>query len=97
MTVEFHPAVQSDVREALKHFDREGGSALGDRFYTELQRTIGSIIENPTRYGFFSNDTRRAGLHIFRYHLLYKIRGDQIRVLVLRHDRRRPQFGSPRV
>ncbi len=96
MNLHFHRAVQADVRLALQYFDREGGTKLGDRFFAEVQATHDRIATSPTRFGFFKDDLRRARLHVFRYHFLFRIVGDEVRVLVLRHNRRHPEFGLTR-
>jgi plasmid stabilization system protein ParE len=80
----------------LDYFDREGGTKLGDRFFAEVQATKDKIAANPTRYGFFKGDIRRAKLRVFRYHFLFRIVRDEVRVLVLRHNRRHPKFGLSR-
>src|ERR1043165_9047973 len=78
------------------YFDREGGTKLGDRFFAEVQATKDRIAANPTRFGFFRDDIRRAKLRVFRYHFLFRIVHDEVRVLVLRHNRRHPEFGTSR-
>ena len=88
----FHRAVQTDLRLALDYFDREGGNKLGDSFFAEVQATKDRIAANPTRFGFFRDDIRRARLRVFRYHFLFRIVRDEVRVLVLRHNRRHPEF-----
>ncbi len=96
MNLHFHRAVQTDVRLALEYFDREGGAKLGDRFFAEVQAAKERILAGPTRYGFFKDDLRRAKLRVFRYHFLYRIVRGEVRVLVLRHNRRHPEFGVMR-
>lgn len=96
MNLHFHRAVQTDVRLALQYFDREGGTKLGDRFFAEVQSAKDRIAANPTSFGFFKDDLRRARLRVFRYHFLFRLVGDEIRVLVLRHNRRHPEFGLSR-
>lgn len=96
MNLHFHRAVQTDVRQALEYFDREGGTRLGDRFFAEVQATKDRIAANPTHFGFFTDDLRRARLKVFRYHFLFRIVGDDVRILVLRHNRRHPEFGLTR-
>lgn len=93
MNLHFHRAVQADVRRALEYFDREGGPKLGDRFFAEVQAAKDQIAESPTRFGFFKDDLRRARLRVFRYHFLFRIVRGEVRVLVLRHNRRHPEFG----
>ena len=47
----------------------------------------------PGRYHFFKGDLRRANLKRFPYHFLYRVAGDCVRVLVVRHNRRHPDYG----
>ena len=96
MNLRFHRAVQTDVRQALEYFDREGGTKLGDRFFDEVQAAVARITANPTHFGFFRDDIRRARLRVFRYHLLFRIKPIGVRILVLRHNRRHPDFGLSR-
>ena len=96
MKLHFHRAVQADLRLALEYFDREGGTKLGDRFFAEVQAAKDRIAAGPTRFGFFKDDMRRAKLRVFRYHFLFRIGRDEVRVLVLRHNRRHPEFGLSR-
>ena len=92
MKLHFHRAVQADLRLALEYFDREGGPKLGDRFFAEVQAAKERIATNPTRFSFFKDDLRRARLRVFRYHFLFRVVGHEVRVLVLRHNRRHPEF-----
>ena len=96
MNLHFHRAVQTDLRFALEYFDREGGAKLGNRFFAEVQATKDRIAAGPTHFGFFKDDIRRAKLRVFRYHFLFRISHGEVRVLVLRHNRRHPDFGLSR-
>ena len=96
MNLDFNRAVQDDLRHALAYFDREGGSKLGDRFFAEVEATVARIAAHPKRFGFLKDDLRRARLRVFRYHLLFRIKSTGVRVLVLRHNRRRSDFGLSR-
>jgi plasmid stabilization system protein ParE len=96
VTLHFHRKVQTDLRLALEYFDREGGTSLGDRFFAEVEATKDRVAANPTSFGFFKEDIRRARLRVFRYHFLFRIVADEVRILVLRHNRRHPEFGLSR-
>jgi len=57
----------------------------------------GSVeLPNPRRFHFDRSGLRRCNLERFPYHFLYDIRGEYVRVWVLRHDRRNPDFGLDR-
>lgn len=80
----------------LAYYDDVGGSGLGDAFYTEFMAYVAFVFENPTRFHPSDGDLRRVNLGRFPYHFLYRIHGDTIRILVLRHHHRLPSYGLKR-
>jgi toxin ParE1/3/4 len=96
MPLIFHPLVQNDLRTILRFYEEEGGSRLADRFFAELEMTIFTIAHEPTRFYFIAPRLRRANLPRFPYHLLFREDAAGVRILVLRHHQRRPDFGSAR-
>ncbi len=52
--------------------------------------------QRPDRYHLFKGDLRRANLKRFPYHFLYRVVGDCVRILVVRHHRRDPGYGLER-
>jgi hypothetical protein len=57
------------------------------------------MIEAATRPESFAireGDIRRVNLHRFPYHFLFRIVGDAVRILVIRHHSRRPSLGIRR-
>ena len=95
MDVRFHRRVQADLDEILKKY-YEISRELGEDFFAEFQIGINKTIENPQRFHFDRSGLRRCNLDRFPYHFLYDIRGDFIRIWVLRHDHRNPDFGLER-
>jgi plasmid stabilization system protein ParE len=94
MMVEYHPAVEQDVAEALSYYDGVS-SILGDEFKNELRHCIALAAAKPTKFhpvGSF----RRANLRRFPYHLLYREIPDGIRVTLVRHHKRHPDYGLER-
>ena len=49
MSVEFHPAVELDVAEALRRYDSVS-ARLGEGFQTELRRMIAVAATTPGRF-----------------------------------------------
>ncbi|MGI8604751.1 MAG: type II toxin-antitoxin system RelE/ParE family toxin [Verrucomicrobiales bacterium] len=92
----FHRLVQRDLSAILKHYENEGGEKLAERFFTEIEAVIAPLRENPQRFHFVQADLRRADLPSFPYHFLYQESPRGIPVLVLRHDRRHPDYGMSR-
>lgn len=92
----YHRDVQRDVSAVLDYYDKVGGQALGDAFFEEFMAYTALVIENPTRFHPAEGDLRRTNLSRFPYHFLYRIHGDTIRILVLRHHHRNSAYGSKR-
>ena len=96
MAVIFNRAVQRDVSEVLEYYRMESGGELADRFFEELMRVIEAAEDNPQKFHFVEPPVRRANLNRFPYHFLYRQVGTDIRVLVVRHNKRHPNFGKHR-
>lgn len=92
----YHRRTQKDIRSALAYYDAEGGKKLGDRFFAEVEAAARRIIQNPKGFHFAAEGLRRASLRSFPYHFLYEEDGQRVHFLVLRHDKRHPNFGLRR-
>ena len=96
MDVIYHKQIKKDLRTALSYYDAEGGRKLGDRFFGDVEAVAAKVIENPQAFHLATGGLRRAALESFPYHLLYESDEQRVYFLVLRHDRRRPNFGLRR-
>lgn len=96
MNLVYHRDVQRDVSAVLDYYDAVGGPALGDAFFAEFMAHVALSMENPTRFHPFSGELRRVNLRRFPYHFLFRVHGDTVRILVLRHHQRSPEFGLGR-
>jgi len=96
MEVIYHPLAQRDVLEVLRYY-HEISPKLEGAFYDELRSVIASAARNPLRFHPTDRGFRRANLKRFPYHLLYEIQPKLIRVMVVRHHKRRPEFGLERL
>ena len=95
MRVEYHPAVEQDVAEALRRYDAVG-QRLGEEFKAELHRVIAVAAAEPGRFHLIKPGFHRANLKRFPYHFIYRELADGIRVTLVRHHRRDPGFGTER-
>jgi plasmid stabilization system protein ParE len=96
MRLVLHPEVHSDVRTVMEYYERVAGPDLADAFYSELRRFMLEAAERPATFSIRDRGLRRANLRRFPYHFLFRIVGDSVRVLVVRHHRRRPSLGIRR-
>ena len=95
MRVEFHPAVEQDVAQAVGRYDSVS-QRLGEEFKVELQRMIALAAANPGRFHVIKPGFHRANLKRFPYYFVYLKLVDGIRVTLVRHNRRHPDFGMER-
>ena len=96
MRVIFHRRIQKDLRTALDYYEAEAGVALGDRFFAEAEAMVASVLRNPKGFHFIADGLRRASFTSFPYHFVFEEHLEQVRFLVLRHDKRHPGYGLRR-
>lgn len=95
MKIEYHPAVEQDVAEALRRYDSVS-QRLSDAFKAELRRVIAVSAAKPGRFHLIREGLHRANLKRFPYHVIYRELADGIRVTLVRHHRRHPGHGMER-
>ena len=96
MLVEFHPATVDDLNRAVDFYDaqREG---LGAECRVEIYRTVDVISDAPRRFRKVRGEIRRCLVKRFPFSVLYRLIGNsKVRILVIRHHRQDPGFGSER-
>jgi plasmid stabilization system protein ParE len=93
--VEYHPAVERDVAEAVRRYDSIS-DRLGNEFKAELRRVVVIAARNPNRFHPIKPGFHRANLKRFPYHFIYRELADGIRVTLVRHHRREPSSGMER-
>jgi plasmid stabilization system protein ParE len=96
MKVSFHRRTQYDVWEVVRHYEEESGEILANQFHAEFMRRVAEAATNPERCHIDPSGLRRCNLKRFPYHFLFRVRRDDIFVLVLRHDRRHAGYGLRR-
>ncbi len=91
-----HRRVRSDVDEIMDYYERAEHPELAQDFYRELRSLMLVAARQPGRYHLFKGDLRRVNLKRFPYHFLYRVVGDRVRILVVRHHRRDPKYDLER-
>ena len=92
----FHKFVQRDMNGIIRYYADEAGSELADRFYSSFIGTVEKVLNNPEHFHRLHGIVRCASIPRFPYHFLYRKTSTGIRVLVLRHDKRHPNYGMKR-
>ncbi len=96
MKLALHPAAEQDIEEAAAFYAREGSDALAARFIAEFKRLCRLLIEHPAIGSPRPGGRRGFSMSVFPYTVIYRVGADEIRVLVVKHDRKRPRYGSTR-
>ena len=96
MRLVLHRKVHSDVDAIMGYYEGVASRELADDFYAELRRFMLDAAERPESFSIREHDLRRVNLHRFPYHFLFRIVGDAVRILVVRHHRRHPSLGIHR-
>jgi plasmid stabilization system protein ParE len=94
--VSLHPSAQRDLDTIFEHYGQEGGMALALRFVDEFERVARLLVSQPGLGVPCGGDRRVHGLRTFPYAVVYRPQRDGIRVLVIRHRRRHPDYGMRR-
>jgi len=95
MIVEFHPQVAEDFLQAAEFYEACNAS-LVPALQREFDQVLGKIVANPKLFAEVRG-IRRALLTRFPFSVLYRIRdSNTIRVLALRHHKRKQQFAADR-
>jgi hypothetical protein len=95
MTCRYHPAAQKDVYGILDFYDALS-TELGDAFYTELIDAVTEATNLPARFRKVTNRFRRANLKRFPYNFLFEVKDWGIRVMIVKHNKRHPEYGLRR-
>lgn len=91
-----YPKVYSDIDEVMEYYERVATPELADDFYAELRHFMTQAAQRPESFPVRERDIRRVNLDRFPYHFLFRIVGENVRILVVRHHRRHPAFGLRR-
>ena len=97
MSYTLHRGAEADLLEAARFYRREGGPKLASRFLDEFER-VARLIAQYRGMGTPAGDDRRIHpLRDFPYSIIYRdIEPGQVRVLVVRGQRRDPMHGEAR-
>lgn len=91
-----HPEAEAELLEAVQSYEGKA-RGLGDRFLQEFDAAIVSIQESPDRWRVVGDDVQRFLLRRFPYGIYYRTQRDELRILVIKHHSRHPDYGKDRL
>ncbi len=99
MRAAFHAEAQTDYKDILIHLESIS-EQLSDKFQEEFRQVLAKAKLNPYHYHFLSgaSNKRRANIKSYQHHFIYEVddKSEEIRILVIRHDKRHPAYGLHR-
>jgi plasmid stabilization system protein ParE len=96
VTQSIHRLAAADLADATRFYKAEAGAGLARRFLAEFER-VAELLERHPGLGTPSGDGRQSHpLTDFPYSVIYRASAGELRILVLRHQSRNPDFGSDR-
>jgi toxin ParE1/3/4 len=94
--VVLHPAAEQDIQEAAAFYEREGTPTVAARFIAEFKRLTALLLAHPEIGSPRSNGRRGLPMKVFPYTVVYRASAEDIQILVVKHDSKRPGFGARR-
>ena len=96
MKLTLHPGAEQDLEEAAAFYEREGSAALAARFIGEFNRLARLLDQQPGIGAPRAGGRRGFPMSVFPYTVIYRADADEVKVLVVKHDRKRPGYGGAR-
>ena len=96
MTYSLHRLAERDLEEAFQFYLKRGSGKVALRFLAEFER-VADLIDNNLEIGTRTNANRRTyPFRIYPYWLIYKSTVVGVRILAIRHKRKKQEYGSDR-
>jgi plasmid stabilization system protein ParE len=92
----FHPDVAEDIKGAYLWYEKQL-QGLGDRFLLELEDGYSAIINFPNSWANSQYGFKRYILNKFPFSIIYKIINNQIMIISVMHNSRKPNYWQDRV
>ena len=96
MKSRFHDAADAELTEAVDYYDGKA-FGLGDRFLAEVRSATRNIEEYPKIAPIVDLGVRAKVLARFPYSLMYVVDENELFILAVAHQSRRPAYWADRL
>lgn len=96
MNLFVHPGALADLNDAAAFYTERANNELGISLISEFERALGMLSGNPELGAVWRGSLRRFPLRRFPYSLVYQVKLQELRVIALAHQRRRPGYWKDR-
>ena len=91
MRVIFTTIARQELEDAARYYELEY-SGLGLRFKDEVRKAALRISEYPKAWSTERGEVRKCLMHKFPYKLMYSVEEDDILVIAVAHQHRKPDY-----
>jgi plasmid stabilization system protein ParE len=95
MKYSLHPEAEGDLHEAAEFYLDRADKTLSLSFLAEFERSVSVLLRHP-RLGAQWRGRRRYLMRRFPYSIIYTISGEEIHILAVAHNSRRPGYWRKR-
>ena len=92
----FHKLAREELLATRDYYD-EMVFGLGRTFVSEIDKCLAIINRNPLAYPIIREKIHKAVVIKFPYSILYRMEKENIYILAIMHQKRRPQYWSNRI
>ena len=92
MTPSVSLEAERELIEGALFYTREANAELGLAFVAEFEHALDVLCNFPHLGPVWRRTTRRFLLRRFPYSIIYQVKPDEIRVIALAHQSRRPEY-----
>lgn len=96
MRIRFLEIAQIELDEAVEYYNCEL-PGLGERFLTEVLKSLDRIVEFPDAWHPCSKRTRRYRIRRFPYGVIYQKRRNEILIVAIANLHREPDYWEDRI
>lgn len=96
MNYALHPEAERDVADAADFYSESADASVAERFIAEFERVAKLLVQHPGLGSPEERGRRAFPMRVFPYVVVYRELKNSIRILVVRHQHRRPGFGGRR-
>ena len=97
MKYSLHPEAEADLDAIVDRYLTNFGREAAERFLNEYQRIVGIVVENPGAGTKISRGRRMYPFKAVPYLIVYRTDEGGVRILIVRHQHRKPSLGGRRV
>ena len=92
MTYSLHPGAEHDIANTLDFYKEQAGLVVAERFLEEFERVAKLLVEYPDLRTPTTRGRRTFPLKVFPYSVVYRNLESSIRILIVRHQHRKPSY-----